>query len=344
MNIAVELAERGWLPDRVVRAGIRALLRSRRNAQQKEFSGKSEDAIERHLEAMRASPIAVSAEAANDQHYQVPPEFFRLVLGPHLKYSCSSWNENAASLAEAEEATLVTTALRAEVSPGMRILDLGCGWGSFSLWIAARYPDIDVQAVSNAEGQRRYIESERDRRGLTNLTVVTADINTFVPDGQFDRVVSVEMFEHMRNYERLMTRIASWLRPGGALFVHLFCHRKFCYFFEVEGAGDWMAKHFFTGGMMPAEELVPRTCSPLLLERQWRINGRDYERTARAWLANLDSRRRLVEQCLSEAGSIDTCREVERWRLFFLACAELFGYDRGNEWFVGHYRLRAPGG
>ena len=344
MNIAVELAERGWLPDRVVRAGIRALLRSRRIAQQKRLSDTSESVIEQHLEAMRASPIAVSTAAANDQHYQVPAEFFRLVLGPHLKYSCSAWGEDAASLAEAEEATLATTALRAEVSPGMRILDLGCGWGSFSLWIAARYPDSDVQAVSNAEGQRRYIESERDRRGLTNLTVVTADINTFVPDGQFDRVVSIEMFEHMRNYERLMTRIASWLRPGGALFVHLFCHRKFCYFFEVEGAGDWMAKHFFTGGMMPAEELVSRTCSPLLLERQWRINGRDYERTARAWLANLDSRRRLVEQCLSEAGSIDTCREVERWRMFFLACAELFGYDRGNEWFVGHYRLRAPGG
>ena len=344
MNIAVELAERGWLPDRMVRAGIRSLLRNRRNAQQARLAGKNEDAIEQHLEAMRASPIAVSTAAANEQHYQVPPEFFRLVLGPNLKYSCSSWDENAASLAEAEEATLAMTAVRAEVSPGMRILDLGCGWGSFSLWVAARYPDIAVQAVSNAEGQRRYIECERDRRGLTNLTVVTADINTFAPDGQFDRIVSVEMFEHMRNYERLMARISTWLRPGGALFVHLFCHRKFCYFFEVEGDGDWMAKHFFTGGMMPAEELVPRTCSPLVLERQWRINGCDYERTARAWLANLDSRRRLVEQCLSEAGSMDTCREVERWRLFFLACAELFGYDHGNEWFVGHYRLRAPGG
>ena len=344
MNIVLEAVERGWLPDSVVRAGIRSLLRNRLNAQQKQPGRKSGGAFEQHLAVMRTSPIAVSTGAANEQHYQVPANFFRLVLGPHLKYSCSSWAGAVASLADAEEATLAMTAVRAEIASGMRILDLGCGWGSFSLWVAERYPDIDVQAVSNAEGQRQYIESECDRRSITNLTVVTADINTFVPDGKFDRIVSIEMFEHMRNYERLMTRIATWLRPGGALFVHLFCHREFCYFFEVEGAGDWMAKHFFTGGMMPAEELVQRTCAPLLLERQWRINGRDYERTARAWLANLDSHRQLVEQCLAEAGSVNTGREVERWRLFFLACAELFGYNSGDDWFVAHYRLRAPGG
>ncbi len=344
MNIAIEAAERGWLPDSVVRAGIRSLLRNRLNGQQQQPGSKGEDALERHLEAMRTSPIAVSIAAANEQHYQVPVEFFRLVLGPNLKYSCSSWAGDVKSLADAEAATLAITVDRAEIASGMRVLDLGCGWGSFSLWVAEHYPDVEVQAVSNAVGQRRYIEFERDRRGLANLTVVTADMNTFVPEGSFDRVVSIEMFEHMRNYERLVSRISTWLRPGGALFVHLFCHRQHCYFFEVESAGDWMAKHFFTGGMMPAEGLVPRTCSPLSVERQWRMGGRDYERTAGAWLDNLDSRRQLVEQCLSEAGSVEPGREVERWRLFFLACAELFGYKNGEEWFVAHYQLRASGG
>ena len=340
MSVAITTAERGWIPDFLVRVGIRALLRNRLAAERAKCQGDIVTAVERHLATMQASPIAVSTLSANTQHYEVPTDFFKLVLGPHLKYSCSFWFDEKKSLAQAETETLEVTASRADIHAGMRVLELGCGWGSLSLWIAERYPTVKITAVSNSEEQRRHIETQRNLRNLVNLEVSTADMNHFSPDGTFDRIVSIEMFEHMRNYEHLISRITSWLRPNGALFVHLFCHHQLCYFFQVEDKTDWMAHHFFTGGMMPSEDLLPRCRGTLTLEHQWRVSGREYQRTAQAWLANLDEHRREVEQVLAAAGSQNVRIDVERWRLFFLACAELFGYAAGNEWFVAHYRFR----
>ena len=339
------VAERGWLPDWLIRFGIRSLLRERLALE----SGRARDAGERPLDAqrlqMREAPIAVEPAAANDQHYETPVEFFRLVLGPRLKYSAGLWPDGVTTLAGAEDAMLEVTAARAEIDDGMRVLDLGCGWGALSLWVAERYPRAHVTAVSNAAGQALHIAAERDRLGLDNLQVVTADMNRFRPDGAFDRIVSVEMFEHMRNYERLLGRIASWLQPQGALFVHVFCHRRYSYFFEVDGGKDWMARHFFTGGMMPSVDLLPGCAGSLRVERRWEIGGCDYERTLLAWLANLDARCTEAAEVLGAGAAPGTGRiRVGRWRLFFLACAELFGYRAGREWFVAHYLLRHGGG
>ena len=334
-------AERGWLPDGLVRFGIRRLLRERLALEGRRSRGAGGRALDAHRSLMREGPIAVEPAAANDQHYETPVEFFRLVLGPRLKYSAGLWPDGVTTLAGAEDAMLEVTAARAEIEDGMRVLDLGCGWGALSLWVAERYPRARVTAVSNAAGQARYIAARRDRLGLANLQVVTADMNRFEPAGVFDRVVSVEMFEHMRNYERLLGRIASWLGPRGALFAHVFCHRRYSYFFEADGGTDWMARYFFTGGMMPSADLLPGCAGSLRVERRWEIGGRDYERTLRAWLANLDARRGEAADVLGAGGPPGAGRlRVGRWRLFFLACAELFGYRGGREWFVAHYLLR----
>ena len=333
-------AERGWLPDWAIRAGIRQLLQQRLREQQAVSDLDTSGAVTRHLDTMRAGPIALAPDTANSQHYEVPADFFRRVLGPRLKYSCCWWPDGVTSLAEAEEAMLRLTTQRAGVGDGMRVLDLGCGWGSWALWVAEMHPHTEVVAVSNSAGQRRHIENDAARRGLRNVHVVTADINTFEPEGTFDRVVSVEMFEHMRNYERLLSRVRSWLRPGGTLFVHVFCHRRYNYFFEDAGSGDWMARHFFTGGMMPSDDLLFNFMREMQVEAHWRLDGREYQRTAQAWLENLDANRVEVERVL--AGSLGRSQarlDAERWRLFFLACAELFGYRNGEEWLVSHYVL-----
>ena len=341
MSIGTLAAERGWLPDWLVRAGIRSLLRERLRGLGATSGDGPDPQRSRHLAAMRAGPIAPVPDAANVQHYEVPAGFFERVLGPRLKYSCGWWPAGVSTLAEAEESMLQLTTERAGVADGMRLLDLGCGWGSWSIWVAEAFPNVDVVAVSNSAGQRRYIEQEAVRRGLRNVTVVTADMNTFEPDGTFDRVVSVEMFEHMRNYERLLARIRSWLRSDGKLFVHIFCHRRFAYFFEDATSGDWMARHFFTGGMMPSNDLLFGVQGDLEVESHWRVSGREYQRTAEAWLRNLDRDRPKIERLLEASGSVVPGRvAVERWRLFFLACAELFGSENGEEWLVSHYLLR----
>jgi cyclopropane-fatty-acyl-phospholipid synthase len=341
MHVGIAAAECGWLPDWAVRMGIRSLLRQRLRAQRREARLNPSARLDRRLAAMRRSPIALATKTANDQHYEVPPEFFRLVLGTRLKYSCCYWPSGVTDLDRAEEEMLAVTADRAQVADGMRVLDLGCGWGSLSLWIAEALPGTEVVAVSNSTAQRRHIESERDQRGLPNVTVVTADMNEFEAAGRFDRIISVEMFEHMRNYEKLLRRISQWLAVDGRLFVHIFAHRRFCYFFDDDGDGDWMARNFFTDGMMPSDDLLPRLRRDLMVERHWRISGQEYARTALAWLANLDVRRELVERVFATRhGTSGARREAERWRMFFLACAELFGFRGGDEWIVSHYRLR----
>ena len=332
------LAEAGVFPDPALRFGIRRLLEARLRESvygDSEARAREEDAL---IEAFAAGPIAIATDAANEQHYEVPAGFFEAVLGPRLKYSCSYWDDTTPDLATAELKMLELSAERAGVQDGMQILDLGCGWGSFSLWAAERFPNARIVAVSNSRLQRDLILERAFERGLDNIRVETADINVFDPKARFDRVVSIEMMEHVRNHPALFERIAHWLEPGGAAFAHIFCHRSRAYAYEARDSSDWMARYFFTGGMMPSEALFGRYQDHLTLEKQWRVGGQHYARTSNAWLAKLDERREVVMPLLERGYGQDAGRWFQRWRLFFIACAELFAYRGGTEWFVSHYR------
>ena len=340
MNLLIDIAERRWIPDTLVRLGIRRLLEGRRRDIAR-TAPDGEAALRDLITEMESSPIALDVSKANEQHYEVPASFFELVLGPHLKYSACHWGEGVSSLAEAERAMLELTAERAGIEDGMRVLDLGCGWGSLSIWIASAYPACRIEAVSNSATQAELIRSRCRERGLDNVAVSTVDMNAFAPVGRFDRVVSIEMFEHMRNYRDLLSRIAGWLEPDGRLFVHVFCHRSHPYLFEVDGRNDWMARHFFTGGLMPSQDLLTRFDRDLVVERRWAVDGRHYEKTSHAWLERLDARADEALAILADVyGTAEAPRRLQRWRMFFLACAELFGYEGGGEWFVSHYLLR----
>jgi cyclopropane-fatty-acyl-phospholipid synthase len=342
MNLGIDLAERGWVPDPVMRWGIRRLLRQRLRDDRPTGADERRRARARLVDEMRTGPVAIDTDAANEQHYEVPARFFREVLGRWMKYSSGFWPEGVDDLEASEEAMLERTLDRAGVEDGMRVLDLGCGWGSLTLYGARRFPGSRWLAVSNSSSQREFILDRARELGLTNVEAVTADMNHFDPERRFDRVVSVEMFEHMRNLETLLGRIAGWLEPHGRLFVHVFCHRDHPYFFHTDGRNDWMARYFFTGGYMPSDDLFRQFDRDLVVERQWKVNGRHYERTLRAWLERMDSRRERVLGILREAyGSEEEAqRWWHRWRMFFLACAELFGFRGGEEWFVSHYLFR----
>lgn len=342
---ALDWVERGLVPDVAIRAGIRRLCRQRL-AEAPEDPARRADEIEAFVAEMDAAPIALVPEKANEQHYEVPAEFFELCLGPHRKYSSCWWPAEIDELGGAEEASLAATCERAELGAGQEILELGCGWGSFSLYAAARYRGSRVTAVSNSHSQRRFLEAEARARGLDNVRFLTADINAFEPPpplrgpGGYDRVVSVEMFEHLRNWRALLERVAGWLAPGGKLFVHVFCHRDRPYLFETEGADNWLGRHFFTGGMMPSDELLPRFQDHLRLEQRWRWSGEHYQRTAEAWLRRLDENRERARAILGATYGSDRAELwFRRWRVFFLACAELFGFREGREWWVAHYRF-----
>lgn len=345
MKTAIKLAEMGWLPDIVIRLGIRRLLEERLREIQKGTTA-PEVVKQKLIAELRHSPIAMEVDAANRQHYEVPAELFVKMLGPHLKYSSAYWPAGVTSLALAEEAMLALTCERARIRDGMQILELGCGWGSLCLWIAENYPDCSILAVSNSRSQREYIEACARDRNLRNLKVVTADINQFDPalhgrqPGSFDRVVSVEMFEHLRNYEEMFARIRRWLTAEGKLFLHVFCHRDYAYAFEDHGDGDWMARYFFTGGLMPSDDLFGYFARDLRVERQWRISGVHYQKTLLAWLVRFDENRAAVHEIMAATyGQREASIWLYRWRIFLLACAELFGYRGGVEWGVGHYLL-----
>jgi cyclopropane-fatty-acyl-phospholipid synthase len=343
MKTALALAERGLVPEPLLRRGIRGLLEQRLLEERARHSAR-ERKLADWAEEMRRAPVALVPEKANEQHYEVPPAFYELVLGPRLKYSSAYYSQPHRSLAEAEEEMLALTALRADLADGQRVLELGCGWGSLTLWMAEHFPRSRIHAVSNSAPQREHILRLARARGLHNVAVETCDMNRFEAAGTFDRIVSVEMFEHMRNWEALLARAARWLAPDGRLFLHVFAHRAFAYPFEVRDASDWMSAHFFSGGMMPSADLVDHLRTPFELEQRWLVPGTHYARTSEDWLANLERNRAEVLRVLAGVHGADAPRWFQRWRLFFLSCAELFAYDDGQEWLVVHQRLRPRDG
>jgi cyclopropane-fatty-acyl-phospholipid synthase len=337
---AINVVERAPLPDSFLRMGVTYLVGRTRER----LSAAPVSAVDAFSADMARYPIAIHTSEANAQHYEVPARFFELTLGPRRKYSCCYYDRFDTTLAEAELRALEETARHAGLADGQRILELGCGWGSLSLFMARNYPKASITAVSNSQSQRAHIESEAKRLGVANLRVVTADMNDFTTTARFDRIVSVEMFEHMSNWRGLLARLRAWLDADGRLFIHVFTHRDQAYRFDHADKSDWIAQHFFTGGIMPSHGLI-RTFGDLFdVEEEWRWSGLHYQRTAADWLKNFDANRSEIDAVLRETYGADAALWRKRWRLFFLATEGLFGDQNGEEWAVSHYRLRPVNG
>ena len=343
-RLALRWTERGLVPDPLIRIGIRRLLKQRLDSLVRDDPAALAEVQARFVAQMDGAPIAPIPEKANEQHYEVPAEFFSQVLGRHRKYSSCYWRPGVDDLDTAEADALRITCEHAGLEDGQEVLELGCGWGSLTLWMAEHFPASSITAVSNSHSQRRYIMAQAEQRQLANLRIITTDMNAFSVDQQFDRVVSVEMFEHMRNYRELFRRVGSWLRADGRFFMHIFCHRVQPYEFVAVDDSDWMSRYFFSGGIMPSDALPCCFDDQMVLQNKWRWDGSHYQRTAEAWLSNMDERREQIMPILAATYGED---QVEcwwtRWRIFFMACAELFGYAGGREWWVSHY-LFAPAG
>jgi len=339
IQLPVAVIERGYCPDRLTRSAIRYLLGQRlRDLQQQ--SKLTPDAQQRFVSSLNEGPLALVPDKANEQHYELPPEFFEQMLGPRRKYSSCYWSEADGDLPQAEETSLRSTCENAELEDGHSLLELGCGWGALSLWVAEHFPQCRITAVSNSAEQRGFIERAADQAGYSDrLRVVTADMNDFTTEETYDRVISVEMFEHMHNYRLLLQRIANWLEPDGKLLVHHFCHRSWAYPFETQGASNWMGRYFFSGGLMPNADLLQSFSSHLSVARSWNWNGEHYSRTLDAWLAELDCHKARVMPILENVYGTDASRWFQRWRMFLMACSELFGYRGGQEWSVSHHQL-----
>ena len=341
MGTGIQLAEKGYLSDGLIKFGIRRLLSQRLREVPAEAGSELQEYTLKMIKTLRESPIAVCTEAANEQHYEIPPEFFQIALGKHLKYSSCYYDSGAKNLDDAEAAMLELTAQRAEIKDGMQIMDLGCGWGSFTLWAAKKFPNCTIHSVSNSNPQRLFIEGRAKELGLKNVSVTTADINNFDTEQKYDRIVTVEMFEHIRNYKKVLDKANKWLSVDGKLFVHIFCHKLAPYFFETDGDDNWMGAYFFSGGIMPSNHLLLYFQDQLKIEQHWVVNGTNYEKTALAWLENIDRNQSKVIQILSKTyGEKDAPMWYRRWRIFFLSCAELFGFKDGQEWWVSHYLFK----
>ena len=335
----IDFAERGLLPDALIRHGIRQLCRQRLQDEGIADAGSADARFNQLIAELKSSPIAIETQAANEQHYELPTEFFQLCLGKRLKYSSAYYPEGNESLDAAEEHMLRMYGERAELADGQDILELGCGWGSLTLWMAEQYPNARITAVSNSATQRAHIEARCFERGFGNVTVLTRDVNVLdFESDRFDRCVSVEMFEHMRNYRSLLNGISRWLKPDGKLFVHIFTHREFAYHFEGSDPSDWITRYFFEGGTMPSDDLLLYFQDHLAIRRHWRVCGTHYQRTSEAWLEKMDANEAAITPILSETyGHEQTAKWRSYWRVFFMSCAELWGFRDGNEWLVSHY-------
>ncbi len=345
MSLTNQILAKDILPDAIIRMGIRHRLAETLREHRQPSVEAARAAKLKYVADLKQMPIAIATDEANEQHYEVPTRFYQLVLGKHLKYSSGYWPNSDTTFEESEAAMLRLTCERAELSDGQRILELGCGWGSLSLWMAEHYPNSQITSVSNSRTQKAFIDSEAEKRGLKNLTVRTANMIHYEGEGDatFDRVVSVEMFEHMKNYQELLRRVSTWLKPHGKLFVHIFTHKEHAYHYEVRSDDDWMAKYFFTGGQMPSDDLLLYFQEHLKIEDHWCISGTHYSRTSEAWLANMDAHREEILPLFAETyGKDNVVRWWVWWRLFFLACAELWGYRGGQEWIVSHHRFVKP--
>jgi len=341
MKTTLRLVEKGLVPTPLIRHGIRKLCRERLQELELEFGPDPQAALERWVEVMRSGPVALVPEAANEQHYEVPGRFYDIALGDRKKYSSAYYPTRETTLDEAEVAMLDLTCERARLEDGQDVLELGCGWGSLTLHMAERFPNSRIRGVSNSHSQRDEILENAARRGLSNLEITTADMNDFDAGARYDRIVTIEMFEHMRNWEELLGRARRWLKDDGYLFQHVFAHASRPYAFDVRDESDWMSQYFFTGGMMPSHQMLDHLDTPFELVERWKVSGTHYARTSEDWLKNLESRREDALPVLAETYGNDAAELwFHRWRVFFLACAELFAWDNGNEWFVSHNLLR----
>jgi len=343
ITLLILLAEKGLLPDAIIRLGIRRLCRQRLV----DASNINETLMEQEhaawIDVLKESPIALVPEKANEQHYEVPPRLFELVLGDRLKYSSGLWPEGVSSLDESEVAMLKLTIQRAGLVDGQDVLELGCGWGSLTLYMAECFPKSKITAVSNSNDQRQFIEARCEERNLKNVEIITADMNDFETTKLFDRVISIEMFEHMRNYEKLLGRVNVWLKNKGKLFVHIFSHQKIAYPFEDNDDADWMAREFFSGGQMPSHRLLMSFPGQMKIEKDWRVSGTHYEKTSLAWLQKMDKNKAEVLELFKKTyGESDANSWFQRWRIFFMSCEVLFGFNRGSEWGVSHYLFEKP--
>jgi len=332
------LLEKNKIPDYFIRIGIRKLLKQRLQEEKKDNTEAQQIYLMQLIDELKASPIAINTQDANEQHYEVPTEFYKYCLGKYLKYSSGYWKKGVTDINTSEKDMLELTCERAELQNGQLVLELGCGWGSLSLFMAAKYPQSNFTVVSNSRTQKIYIDEQAQQRGISNLTVITANINDFTLDKTFDRVVSAEMFEHMRNYKKLMKLVSSFLKPEGKLFVHIFTHKDLAYKFEVKDASDWMSKYFFTGGIMPSDDLLLYFNQHLSIEKHWHVSGTHYSKTSEAWLHNMDAHKADIIPLFEKTyGTENAIKWWVYWRIFYMACAELWAYNNGEEWMVSHY-------